>query len=123
MKLNGQQEELVKVEQVRKTGKDSLTREGREVKDDLRWNMAGLAGKRREFWELVIEYEVWIFLETWLKDKNEQLLHKMIGDRQLQVGLRLFREEPDTTWCKVWRRLEHGRGGPGHDTEERRERI
>ena len=39
LKLNGQQEELIKVERVQKNGeggdRDSLSREGREVKDDL----------------------------------------------------------------------------------------
>lgn len=34
------------------------------------WNVAGLRNKDREFWERIKQWDVMVFIETWIDEKH-----------------------------------------------------
>lgn len=63
------QEYVLEEEEERvRTREDKKEREGR-VKIAF-WNVAGLRNKDREFWERIKQWDVMVFIETWIDEKH-----------------------------------------------------
>lgn len=57
------------------------------------WNIAGLTNKKEEFWAYVKEFDILMFLETWLEEHKESILLSKIGTQYKWKTLPAEREK------------------------------
>ena len=53
-----------------KTRKEHVCRIGKEIFKIVFWNIAGIIGKDREFWQYIDSFDFVSLTETWLEEKN-----------------------------------------------------
>lgn len=44
------------------------------------WNVAGLKGKEADFWNFIKEFEVIVFTETWIEEKEEAIARSKLEE-------------------------------------------